>query len=92
MRFIAAGARWSVTAIGRKEIWPLHGAPRSSEATCAPASRNRFYPPDGSRAASNGDLVKALVAMAREAGRTIASPEEARVALHLSQQPKEALS
>ena len=30
--------------------------------------------------------------MARQAGRAIASPEEARVALRLSQQPKEALS
>ena len=24
IRFVAPLARWSVTAIGRKEIWPLH--------------------------------------------------------------------
>ncbi|WP_422318060.1 3-keto-5-aminohexanoate cleavage protein [Roseiarcus sp.] len=41
--------------------------------------------PDGSRAASNGELVKALVAVARETGRAVASPEEARLALNLSQ-------
>ncbi len=39
--------------------------------------------PDGARAASNGELVAALVAAARTAGREIASPAEARAALGL---------
>jgi 3-keto-5-aminohexanoate cleavage enzyme len=48
-----------------------------------------IYLPNGSRAASNGELVKALVVAAREAGRALASTEEARLALNLSPQVKE---
>jgi uncharacterized protein (DUF849 family) len=92
MRFVAAGARWSVTAIGRKEIWPLHRRAAELGGDLRTGLEDSIHLPDGSRAASNGDLVRELVAMAREAGRAIASPEEARVALHLSQEPKEALS
>ena len=92
MRFVAAGARWSVTAIGRKEIWPLHRRSAELGGDLRTGLEDSIHLPDGSRAASNGDLVKELVAMAREAGRAIASPEEARVALRLSQEPKEALS
>ena len=88
LRFVAAGARWSVTAIGRKEIWPLHRRAAELGGDLRTGLEDTIYLPDGSRAASNGDLVKALVAIAREAGRAIASPEEARVALELSPQPQ----
>ncbi len=91
LRFVAAGARWSVTAIGRKEIWPLHRRAAELGGDLRTGLEDTIHLPDGSRAASNGDLVKALVAIAREAGRAVASPEEARVALRLSPQPKEAL-
>jgi uncharacterized protein (DUF849 family) len=37
-----------------------------------------FYLPDGSRAAGNGELVEALARCAREAGRSIATPAQAR--------------
>ena len=92
IRFVAPLARWSVTAIGRKEIWPLHRRATELGGDLRTGLEDLIYLPDGSRAASNGDLVKALVAMARQAGRAVASPQEARVALRLSQQPKEALS
>jgi uncharacterized protein (DUF849 family) len=42
-----------------------------------------FYLPDGSKATSNGPLIEAIVRLAREAGREIASPAEARSILHL---------
>ena len=38
-----------------------------------------FYLPDGQRASSNGALIDAIVKQAREVGREIASPSEARV-------------
>ncbi|MEC9072818.1 MAG: 3-keto-5-aminohexanoate cleavage protein, partial [Myxococcota bacterium] len=40
-----------------------------------------FYLPDGERARGNGDLIESLVTCARQAGREIASPDEARETL-----------
>ena len=60
--FIAPGARWSVTAIGRKEIWPLHRRAAELGGDLRTGLEDTIYLPDGSRAASNGDLVSALVA------------------------------
>jgi uncharacterized protein (DUF849 family) len=37
-----------------------------------------FYLPDGSKATSKGQLIDAIVRIARDAGREIASPAEAR--------------
>ena len=87
-RLVVPGARWSVTAIGRKEIWPLHRRAAELGGDLRTGLEDTIYLPDGSRAASNGDLVKALVAVARQSGRAVASPEEARFALNLSQ-PRE---
>ncbi len=87
LRLVAAGARWSVTAIGRKEIWPLHRRAAELGGDLRTGLEDTIYLPDGARAASNGELVKALVALARDAGRAIASPDEARHALGLSPQP-----
>jgi len=90
LRFIAAGSRWSVTAIGREEIWPLHRRAAELGGDLRTGLEDTIHLPDGSRAASNGDVVKTLVAIAREAGRNVASPEEARAALGLSPRGKEA--
>ena len=89
LRLIAANARWSVTAIGRKEIWTLHRRAAELGGDLRTGLEDSIYLPDGARAASNGELVRALVALARKAGRDIASPEEARTALNLWPQPIE---
>ena len=73
-----------MTAIGRKEIWPLHRRAAELGGDLRTGLEDTIYLPDGSRAASNGELVAALVAAAREAGREIASPAEARAALGLA--------
>ncbi len=75
LRFVAAGARWSVTAIGREEIWPLHRRAAELGGDLRTGLEDAIHLPDGSRAASNGDLVRELVAIAREVGRAVASPE-----------------
>jgi 3-keto-5-aminohexanoate cleavage enzyme len=90
LRFVAASARWSVTAIGRRGIWPLHRRAAELGGDLRTGLEDTIYLPDGSRAASNGELVEALVALAREAGRAVATPEEARVALGLLSQQEEA--
>lgn len=81
LRLIASGARWSVTAIGRREIWPLHARAAELGGDLRTGLEDTIYLPDGSRAASNGELIAALASAARAAGREIASPEEARAAL-----------
>ena len=75
------GARWSVTAIGREEIWALHAAAARLGGDLRTGVEDTFYLPDGRRADGNGPLVEAIVAIAREEGRAIASPEEARAAM-----------
>jgi len=42
-----------------------------------------FYLPGGERTSGNGQLIEALAACARRAGREVASPEEARTLLGL---------
>jgi len=70
--------RWQVTAIGREDVWPLHQAAAEQGGHLRTGLEDTFYLPDGSRARGNGDLVEALVQCTRNAGREVASPEEAR--------------
>jgi len=77
-RLIIEGAPWQVTAIGRKEIWALHKRCAELGGHLRTGLEDTFYLPDGSRASSNGQLIAAIAAIARGAGRRIATPEEAR--------------
>jgi uncharacterized protein (DUF849 family) len=83
VKLVAPGATWQVTAIGRAEIWPLHRRTAELGGNLRTGLEDTFYLPDGSRASSNGALVDALVRIAREAGREVASPAEARASLQL---------
>jgi 3-keto-5-aminohexanoate cleavage enzyme len=84
LKLIAPGSRWSVTAIGRAEIWPLHRRAAELGGDLRTGLEDTIYLPDGSRAGSNGELIAALVGAARAAGRSIAAPEEARAAMGLA--------
>lgn len=77
------GAAWQVTAIGRANIWALHQRAAELGGHLRTGLEDTFYLPDGSKARSNGDLVAALAAIARKAGREIASPAEARALMGL---------
>lgn len=83
-KYIKPDCRWEVTAIGREEIWPLHRRTAELGGDLRTGLEDTFYLPDGSKATSNGQLIEAIVACAREAGREIASPAEARALHHLS--------
>ena len=72
------GATWQVIGIGRDEVWALHRRTAELGGNLRTGLEDTFYLPDGQRAGSNGELVEALVAVAREAGREIASPAETR--------------
>lgn len=77
-RYTERGAPWQVTAIGRREVWPLHRHAAELGGDLRTGLEDTFYLPDGRRARSNGELIEALARCARAAGRGVASPEEAR--------------
>ena len=72
---------WQVTAIGRAEIWALHRRCAELGGHLRTGLEDTFYLADGSKATSNGQLIEEIAGIAREAGREIASPDEARTLL-----------
>jgi 3-keto-5-aminohexanoate cleavage enzyme len=83
LRYREPDTHWQVTAIGREEVWQLHRRAAERGGALRTGLEDTFYLPDGSRASGNGALIEALALCAREAGREVASPAEARVALGL---------
>ncbi|HYA75198.1 MAG TPA: 3-keto-5-aminohexanoate cleavage protein [Roseiarcus sp.] len=83
LKLKAPEAVWQVTAIGRAEIWPLHRRAAELGGHLRTGLEDTFYLPDGAKATSNGRLIAALARLAREVGRDIASPAEARQIFHL---------
>jgi 3-keto-5-aminohexanoate cleavage enzyme len=79
---LPAGAAWQTIAIGRQEVWALHRETARLGGHVRTGLEDTFYLPDGSKAASNGPLVRALVARLREFGREPASIEQTRATLH----------
>lgn len=77
------GAHYQVIAVGRKEIWDLHRRCAELGGNLRTGLEDTFYLPNGDRAGSNGALIETMVGIAREAGREIAGPSEARTILGL---------
>lgn len=82
-RWMAPGSVWQTTLIGRTEIWPVHQKTADLGGMLRTGLEDTFYLPNGERAQGNGELITALAACARNAGRSVASPAEARVLLGL---------
>lgn len=78
MRYMGADTRWQATLIGRQEIWLVHQRVAELGGHLRTGVEDTFYLPDGSRTSGNGQLIEAIVKIAEDAGRTIASPQEAR--------------
>jgi uncharacterized protein (DUF849 family) len=72
------GATWQVIGIGREEVWDLHRKAAELGGNLRTGLEDTFYLPSGEKAKSNGELVEALVKVARDAGREVASPAETR--------------
>lgn len=83
-RWIEPGAVWQTTLIGRSEIWPVHQKTAELGGMLRTGLEDTFYLPNGERASGNGVLIEALAQCARNAGREIATPDEARAHLGLS--------
>jgi uncharacterized protein (DUF849 family) len=75
---------WQTTLIGRDEIWPVHQATADLGGMLRTGVEDTFYLPGGTRTTGNGQLIEALAQCARNAGREVASPAEARTLLGLN--------
>ncbi|MEE2756717.1 MAG: 3-keto-5-aminohexanoate cleavage protein, partial [Myxococcota bacterium] len=78
------GAHWQAIAIGRSEVWDVHRKTAELGGHLRTGVEDTFYLPNGEKTSGNGHLIEALVKIARECGREIATPEEARAAFALS--------
>jgi uncharacterized protein (DUF849 family) len=83
LKYLKPGCTWEATVIGRADVWQVHQRTAELGGSLRTGLEDTFYLPDGSRARGNGELVAAIAACARRAGREIASPAETRAALHL---------
>ncbi|MEO1038868.1 MAG: 3-keto-5-aminohexanoate cleavage protein [Pseudomonadota bacterium] len=84
--YMREGDPWQATLIGRAEIWPVHQRTAELGGMLRTGLEDTFYLPDGERASGNGALIEALAQCARNAGRDIASPEEARTIMGLGEE------
>jgi uncharacterized protein (DUF849 family) len=82
-RYMADNSTWQATLIGREEIWPVHQKVAELGGMLRTGLEDTFYLPNGDRATGNGMLVDALAQCAIRAGRSVASPAEARSMLGL---------
>ncbi len=82
--YLPPEATWQVTAIGRQDVWPLHQKAAELGGNLRTGVEDTFYLPNGEKTSGNGQLIETMVKMAREVGREIASPDEARRILHLN--------
>jgi uncharacterized protein (DUF849 family) len=82
-RYAPNGAVWQTTLIGRAEIWPVHRRTAELGGMLRTGLEDTFYLPNGERAAGNGALIEALARIARDCGREVATPAEARARLGL---------
>jgi 3-keto-5-aminohexanoate cleavage enzyme len=84
MKYLPEGAMWQTTLIGRSEIWPVHQKTADLGGMLRTGLEDTFYLPDGQRAPGNGALIEALARCARNAGREVATAQEARGLLALN--------
>ena len=82
-RYMAPDSIWQSTLIGRAEIWPVHQKTADMGGMLRTGLEDTFYLPNGQRASGNGALVTELALCAQRAGRSVASPQEARTLLKL---------
>ncbi len=78
LKYMAPDTRWQATLIGRHEIWPVHRRVAELGGHLRTGVEDTFYLPDGTRTGGNGPLIEAIVKIAEEAGRSVATPDEAR--------------
>lgn len=84
IKYKKPGMPWQATVIGREEVWRVHRRAAELGGNLRTGLEDSFYLPDGAKASSNGPMIERLSAYAREAGRSVASPSEARAMMGLA--------
>lgn len=84
LRLKIKDAPWQTTLIGRSEIWPTHLRTAELGGHLRSGLEDTFYLPDGSKVTSSAPLIEQLARYARDVGREVATPREARQMLHLA--------
>lgn len=84
-------SHWQVIGIGLNQ-WPLLAAALTMGGNVRVGLEDNFYVEDGRMAKSNADLVEKAARLARDLGRPVATPEEARGMLGLDPLPRPAPS
>ena len=79
---IPMGSTWTVTGVGRG-AWPMAAAGIIMGGHVRVGFEDNIYLARGHKAASNGELVEKVVRLAKELGREIATPADARRILGL---------
>jgi len=82
VRCIPSGSPWSVCAVGLNE-WPMTTMAIIMGGHVRVGLEDNIYLSEGVKARSNAELVEKIVRIAKELGREIATPDEARKILHL---------
>ena len=77
-----AGSTWTVSGLGRS-AWTMAAAAIAMGGNVRVGFEDNIYLGKGQKAASNGELVAKVVRIAKELGREIATPAEAREILSL---------
>jgi 3-keto-5-aminohexanoate cleavage enzyme len=77
---VPAGSHWGLIGVSRQQ-WTLVAAALALGGSVRVGLEDNFYLPDGEMARSNGDLVERAARMTRDAGRRVATVEEARAML-----------
>lgn len=78
MKYKGSDAHWQATLIGREEIWETHQKAADLGGMLRTGVEDTFYLPNGDKTTGNGQLIEALAQCARNSGREVASPAEAR--------------
>ena len=78
------GAPWQSIVIGRAEVWEIHRLTAELGGNLRTGVEDTFYLPNGDKVSGNGALIEQMVTVARDAGREVASPTEAREILGVS--------
>lgn len=82
-QWMVSDSVWQTTLIGRQEIWPVHQKTAELGGMLRTGLEDTFYLPNGERAKGNGQLIESLAQCAANAGRSVASTQEARTLLGL---------
>jgi uncharacterized protein (DUF849 family) len=77
---VPAGSHWGVIGVSRQQ-WSLVAAALALGGSVRVGLEDNFYLPDGEMARSNGELVERAARMTRDAGRRVATVDEARAML-----------